>query len=52
MVARAGALDILVNSAALFDLQPIVEISRASFDRLFQLNVGGTLFCLQAAAAR
>ena len=50
MVARAGSLDILINCAALFDLQPIVEISRASFDRLFQLNVGGTLFCLQAAA--
>ena len=50
VVARAGSLDILINCAALFDLQPIVEISRASFDRLFQLNVGGTLFCLQAAA--
>ena len=50
VVARAGSLDILINCAALFDLQPIVEISRASFDRLFRLNVGGTLFCLQAAA--
>lgn len=47
---RAGDLDILVNNAALFDLAPIVEISRQSFDRLFSINVAGTLFMLQAAA--
>lgn len=47
---RTGGLDILVNNAALFDLAPIVEISRESFDRLFSINVAGTLFMLQAAA--
>ncbi|MBA3447816.1 MAG: L-iditol 2-dehydrogenase, partial [Pseudaminobacter sp.] len=47
---RAGGLDILVNNAALFDLAPIVEISRASYDRLFSVNVAGTLFMTQAAA--
>lgn len=47
---RAGGLDILINNAALFDLAPIVEISRASYDRLFSVNVAGTLFTLQAAA--
>jgi len=46
----AGGLDILINNAALFDLAPIVEISRASYDRLFKVNVAGTLFMLQAAA--
>lgn len=51
MVAeRAGGLDILVNNAALFDLAPIVGITRDSFDRLFAINVAGTLFTLQAAA--
>jgi D-sorbitol dehydrogenase (acceptor) len=50
VVARAGGLDILVNGAALFDLAPIVEITRASYERLYRINVGGTLFCLQAAA--
>ncbi|WP_225774345.1 L-iditol 2-dehydrogenase [Pseudomonas sp. Marseille-Q5115] len=50
VVANAGKLDILVNNAALFDLAPIVEISRESFDRLFSINVAGTLFTLQAAA--
>jgi len=47
---RSGGLDILINNAALFDLAPIVEISRESYDRLFQINVAGTLFMLQAAA--
>ncbi len=47
---RAGGLDILINNAALFDAAPIVEISRASYDRLFTVNVAGTLFMLQAAA--
>ena len=50
VVARAGKLDILINNAALFDLQPIVDITRSSFDRLFSINVAGTLFMLQAAA--
>ncbi|MER8365587.1 L-iditol 2-dehydrogenase [Mesorhizobium sp. M0991] len=48
--ARAGGLDILINNAALFDLAPIVEITKASYDRLFSVNVAGTLFTLQAAA--
>ena len=50
VVAQAGKLDILVNNAALFDLAPIVDITRDSFDRLFSINVAGTLFTLQAAA--
>jgi D-sorbitol dehydrogenase (acceptor) len=49
---RAGGLDILVNNAAVFDLAPIVEISRESYERLFRINVAGTLFTLQAAARR
>ena len=50
IIGRAGKLDILINNAALFDLQPIIEITRASYDRLFSINVAGTLFMLQAAA--
>jgi D-sorbitol dehydrogenase (acceptor) len=48
--ARTGGIDILINNAALFDLAPIVEISRKSVDTLFSINVAGTLFTLQAAA--
>lgn len=47
---KTGGLDILINNAALFDLAPIVEISKASYDRLFSVNVAGTLFMLQASA--
>ncbi|NRQ15838.1 L-iditol 2-dehydrogenase [Ensifer sesbaniae] len=50
VVSQTGGLDILVNNAALFDLAPIVEITRESYDRLFSINVAGTLFTLQAAA--
>ncbi|UXS04847.1 L-iditol 2-dehydrogenase [Agrobacterium tumefaciens] len=48
--SRRGGIDILVNNAALFDLAPIVEISRDSYDRLFSINVSGTLFMMQSAA--
>ena len=47
---KAGGLDILINNAALFDLAPIVDITKASYDKLFAVNVAGTLFTLQAAA--
>jgi galactitol 2-dehydrogenase len=49
-VAAMGKLDILINNAALFEAAPIAEITRASFDRLFAVNVAGCLFTLQAAA--
>ncbi|MHC8300430.1 L-iditol 2-dehydrogenase [Pseudomonas sp. ZS1P83] len=50
VIAQTGKLDILINNAALFDLAPIVDITRDSFERLFSINVAGTLFTLQAAA--
>ncbi len=51
-VARFGRLDVLVNNAGIFDLAPIVEITRASYARVFAVNVEGLLFTLQAAARR
>jgi D-sorbitol dehydrogenase (acceptor) len=48
--AKGGGLDILVNNAAVFDAAPISEITRESYERLFAINVAGTLFTLQAAA--
>jgi NAD(P)-dependent dehydrogenase (short-subunit alcohol dehydrogenase family) len=47
---RVGRLDILVNNAALFDLAPLTEITRESYERLFAINVAGVLFTMQAAA--
>lgn len=50
VAAQTGRLDILVNNAAVFDLAPIADIRRDSFERLFSINVAGTLFMLQAVA--
>ena len=50
VVARAGKIDILINNAALFDAAETVDITRESFDRLYAVNVAGTLFTMQAAA--
>ncbi|EJN00536.1 L-iditol 2-dehydrogenase [Phyllobacterium sp. YR531] len=49
-VEKFGGIDILINNAALFDLAPIVEITRESYDKLFAVNFAGTLFTLQAVA--
>ncbi|PHP66253.1 sorbitol dehydrogenase [Zhengella mangrovi] len=45
-----GRIDILVNNAALFTAAPIVEITRADYDRVFAINVAGVLFTMQAVA--
>ena len=50
VVARAGKLDILINNAALFDAAETVDITRASYEKLYAVNVAGTLFTMQAAA--
>ncbi len=50
--AALGHIDILINNAALFSADPIVEIKRADFDRLFAINVAGTLFTMQAVAKK
>ena len=49
-MSHAGKLDILINNAALFDASETVDITRASFDKLYAVNVAGTLFTMQAAA--
>lgn len=45
-----GKIDILINNAALFTAAPIVEIRREDYDRVFEINVAGTLFTMQAVA--
>ncbi len=49
-VEKFGHIDILINNAALFTAAPIVEIDRTDFTRVFDINVGGTLFTMQAVA--
>lgn len=50
VVAKVGHIDILVNNAALFDMAPIVDITEASYNKLFSINVYGVLFTMQAVA--
>lgn len=50
VVGQTGKLDIVINNAALFDASETVDITRASYDRLYAVNVAGTLFTMQAAA--
>lgn len=45
-----GQIDILINNAALFTAAPLVEIERADTARVFDINVMGTLFTMQAVA--
>jgi galactitol 2-dehydrogenase len=49
-LAAFGGIDILINNAAIFTAAPIVEIDRTDFNRVFDINVAGTLFTLQAVA--
>ncbi|MFZ3582387.1 L-iditol 2-dehydrogenase [Loktanella sp. DJP18] len=52
VVDKSGKIDILINNAALFDASETVDITRASYDKLYAVNVAGTLFTMQAAAKR
>ncbi|MEL6799181.1 MAG: L-iditol 2-dehydrogenase [Pseudomonadota bacterium] len=45
-----GKIDILINNAAIFTAAPVVEIARDDYARVFEINVAGTLFTMQAVA--
>ncbi|MCK0096036.1 L-iditol 2-dehydrogenase [Yoonia sp. F2084L] len=49
-IATLGQIDILINNAAIFSAAPIVDITTADFQRVFDINVAGTLFTMQAVA--
>jgi galactitol 2-dehydrogenase len=47
---QMGGVDILVNTAAIFDMGPFQDTSEKSYDRIFAVNVKGTLFMMTAVA--
>ena len=51
-VDQLGGIDILVNNAAIFTAAPITEIQREDYQQVFDINVSGTLFTLQAVAKK
>lgn len=49
-IEKLGQIDILINNAAVFKADPIVEIKRSDYQFAFDINVSGVLFTLQAVA--
>ncbi|AIC31911.1 L-iditol 2-dehydrogenase [Rhizobium sophoriradicis] len=45
-----GGIDILVNNAAIFDMAPVNEITEASYDKVFSINLKGPLFMMKAVS--
>jgi NAD(P)-dependent dehydrogenase (short-subunit alcohol dehydrogenase family) len=50
VVAKAGRIDILVNNAAIFNMAPLLEVTRDDWDKNFDINTKGLFFTLQAVA--
>ena len=46
-----GRIDILVNNAGIYPLVPFLQVRQDLWDRVLDLNLKGTFFCSQAAAA-
>jgi D-sorbitol dehydrogenase (acceptor) len=49
---RFGAVDVLFNNAAIFEMAPLLESDVAMYQRLFDVNVKGMFFMMQAVLAR
>lgn len=45
-----GAIDIIVNSAAIARVQPVLDISLENWNELLSVNLTGVFLCAQAAA--
>jgi NAD(P)-dependent dehydrogenase (short-subunit alcohol dehydrogenase family) len=50
VVRQAGRIDVLVNNAGVFDMAPVLEITRESYHKVMSVNVEGVLFTIQAVA--
>jgi D-sorbitol dehydrogenase (acceptor) len=50
--ARFGTITILFNNAAVFDMAPLLESHEAMYQRLFDVNVKGMFFTMQAVLAQ
>lgn len=51
VAAHYGALDVLVNSAAVMERTPVGEVTVEAWDAMFALNLRAPFFAAQAAAA-
>jgi len=49
---RFGRLDVLFNNAGVVRVQPMLEVTRADWDRVMDVNLRAVFFVLQAVARR
>ncbi len=49
---RLGAIDVLVNTAAIYDRVPSVDLTEERFDRVMDINLKGTWLMCQAVGRR
>ena len=50
--SRFGPISVLFNNAATFNLRPLLEATEAEYDQVFDVNVKGMFFVLQAVLQR
>ena len=48
IVAKLGSIDILVNTAGIFPMNPITEIDDASWDKTIRTHLYGAFYCTRA----
>ena len=50
VISEFGHIDILVNNAGVVQTKPMMELTEADWDRVLNVNMRGTFFCIQAVA--
>ncbi len=51
-VTEFGHVDILINNAGTIQIKPMMDVTEEDWDRVIDLNMRGTFFCLQAVARK
>lgn len=50
--ATMGGLDIMVNNAGISQVKPLLDVTQEEVERIYRINVQGTLWGIQAAAVK